>query len=108
MVTVESEPKPSPCFQDFTDTILKPGAARVTVVSPLTSLQYAGETTDTREPRVSAALWTITGVAPQAGAIRQRGAIMARIATGHFIVIGIMQFGLEGCCLSNSKDVGFL
>ena len=35
MATVESVPKPSPCFQHFTVTLLKPGAARVTRVSPL-------------------------------------------------------------------------
>ena len=58
MATVESDPKPSPCFQHFTVTLLKPGAARVTVVSPFTSEQYSGETTATWQPRVSSALFS--------------------------------------------------
>src|SRR2546429_670886 len=53
VATVESEPKPSPCFQHLTVTLLKHAAARVIVVLPFTPEQYTGETTDIWQPRIS-------------------------------------------------------
>ncbi len=47
-----------PCFQHFTVTLLKPGAASVTAVSPCTSEQYSGETTDTWQPNVSSRIFS--------------------------------------------------
>src|ERR1700722_5183096 len=58
VATVESVPKPSPRLQHFPITLLNPGAMGVTVVSPLTSEQYSGETTEIWQPRVSSELFS--------------------------------------------------